>query len=284
MAQSVEDILEGLRAAQTGRGPDTTGGNNPLTRFSKFLGKFRFLFMPVGLFALIAVGVHAAADTLDDRILWVVDGIDAGFDSVFGRWALTGAWVHAIDLNDRVSIARAFALCWEVCADLVLAVPAFGYREQEQGRPARGIYSFVGTTERRWRDMFKDVWRRPTVLRVTRPLATLAVVIAGGCAIARMVQGAVYLSQREWLGDGIAGALARGFALFALAGVLLAFGMRAVLRNLQHADEVALEPPGPLTSALSFKIASKGLVGSAIVIPLALAAFLDASPLLSFFR
>lgn len=253
---------------------------NAVQRVSTWLGGGRFLFMPVGLFALVAVGVHAAADTLDDRILWVVDAVDAFVDGHVGAWSVTEGMVHWVDLEDRTWIARAFTLVWELVAILVLALPAFGYREEEL-KDDSGRYSiFLGTSRRRWRDVFRDVVRRPTVLRLTRPLATAAVVIAGGCAIGRMIQGSVYLSQREWLGDGGAGLLARSFAILALVGVLLAFGTRAVLRNLQHADEIATEEP----SKPWLQIFARGVVGSAIVVPLAIAAVLDASPLLSFFR
>ena len=272
MARSLEEILQALR-----RGPPGLGR---LRRASRFLGRFRFVFMPAGLFALIAVGVHAAADTLDDRILWVVDGADAAFDAVVGAWSLTAGWVRWIDFEDRTWIARAFALVWELAADLVLAVPTLGYRERDRGPPATGFTAFVGTPARRWREMFLDVFRRPTVLRVTRPLATAAVVIAGSCAVARMVQAALYLSTRGGIGDSLAGPLARTVAIGILFAVLAAFGARAVLRNLQHADAIATAEPG----APWLRVFAAGTVGSAIVIPLALAALLDASPLLSFVR
>ena len=95
-----------------------------------------------------------------------------------------------------------------------------------------------------------------------------------------MVQGSLYLSQREWMGDAFAGAIARGCAIGALVGVMLAFGMRAVLRNLQYADEIATEEP----KQPYLKIFAQGIAGSALVVPLALAAVLDAAPILSFFR
>jgi hypothetical protein len=268
----MEEILRSVRGGPLRRGA--------FTRASRFLGRFRFVFMPAGLFALIAVGVHAAADTLDDRILWLVDRVDAAFDAVVGGWGPTSAWVHWIDLSDRVRIARGFALVWELAADLVLAVPAIGYREQERGRPARGFTALLGTPARRWAEMWRDVVRRPTVLRVTRPLATAAVALAGSCAVARMVQGALYLSLRVGIGDSLAGALARIAALCVLCAVLLAFGARAVLRNLQHADTIATREPG----VPWLRVFAKGSVGSAIVVPLAVAALLGASPVLSFFR
>lgn len=273
MPTPAEEIAKLLR-------PEGRSPGHSVRQVSRFLGGWRFLFMPVGLFALIAVGVHAAADTLDDRILWVVDAVDAWFDRMVGAWSVTAGAVHLIELDDRTFIARAVTLVWELCAIGVLAIPALGYREVEDGPSLHGWQVFIGTSKRRWRDIFTDVVRRPTVLRLTRPIATAAVVVAGACAIGRMVQGAIYLSQREWLGDGVAGFLARMFALAALAGVLLAFGMRAVLRNLQYADEIATaQAPRPW-----LEIFARGIVGSAIVVPLALAALLDATPLLSFFR
>lgn len=241
---------------------------NPVLRFSRGCGHLRFAFMPLGLFALIAVGVHAAADTLDDRILWIVDRADTGFDALAGRWRFTSPAVEWIDLSNRVGIARGAALFWEFCVDLLLALPALGYREEE-GKPQRGL-----------RDLLRELVQRPTLLRVTRPLANAAVVTAGACAVARMSQTTLYFESRGLLGESLAGMLARGAAAGALGGVLLTLGVRAVLRSLQHADELARERPGlPWT-----RIALKGLPGTALIVPLALAAFRDASPLLSFFR
>ncbi len=251
----------------------------PIARVSRILGHLRFAFMPLGLFALVAVGVHAAADTLDDRILWVVDAVDGALDSVLGAWSFTEPAVRWIDLEDRVRIARAVALIWELLVDGLLAIPALGYRE-EFSRPLKGFSAFIGTPPRRWREVFRDVVQQPTVLRVTRPLATGAIALAGGCAVARMLQASVYLSTRTWIGDDAAGIFARVLAIAVLAGVLITFGLRAVLRNLQHADEIAREHPNEKW----IRTAARGLPGSALIVPLAIAALLDAAPLLSFFR
>jgi len=56
-------------------------------------------------------------------------------------------------------------------------------------------------------------------------------------------------------------------------------GWRAVLRNLQHADTASEQNVRSRWQALSY-----GLVGSMVAVPLALAAALDASPVLSFLR
>jgi len=248
----------------------------PFSALSRFLGHFRWAFMPLGLLALIAVGVHAAADTLDDRLLAVVDLADAAFDRIVGQYSFTAPLVDLLSLERRTTLARALALAWELMADVVLALPALGYREEVQS-PVRSPLALPRHDS--WRAMLSRCLRKPTTLRWIRPLATALVAVAGACTVARLVQGSVYLSWRELLGDGGADVAARGLALAALGGLLWRLGWRAVLRNLQHADAASeLHARGP---ARAF---AYGLPGSALVAPLALAAALDASPLWSFVR
>jgi hypothetical protein len=246
---------------------------------SRFLGGFRWAFMPLGLLALVAVGVHSAADTLDDRLLAVVDRADAAFDALVGRYDVTAPMVEWLSLEQRTRLARMLALLWELSADLVLALPALGYRESHAPKPAEAWRTALGTEPARptWRVLWTRCLRRPTPMRWLRPLATAAVALAGACAVARLVQGTVYLSWRDLMGDGVADGLARGLAVAALVGVLASLGWRAVLRNLQHAD-AACEAEGG-KGALR-----RGLVGCAVVVPLAVAALMDASPVLSFLR
>ncbi|HEX8436192.1 MAG TPA: hypothetical protein VF697_13890 [Archangium sp.] len=234
--------------------------------------------MPLGLLALIAVGVHAAADTLDDRLLALVDLADAAFDRVVGRYDLTAPLVDLLSLERRTLLARLLALTWELMADGVLALPALGYREEEalQVVPGRTLRAEPRGS---WRAVVARCVRRPTTMRWIRPLATALVAVAGACAVARLVQGTVYLSWRELLGDSGADGVARGLALAALVGLLWRLGWRAVLRNLQHADAASETHARGFTRAFAY-----GLPGSALVAPLALAAALDASPLLSFVR
>jgi hypothetical protein len=252
----------------------------PLSGLSRFLGGFRWAFMPLGLLSLIAVGVHAAADTLDDRILSLVDLVDSAFDRLVGSSSVTEGLVELISLEQRSRIARALALAWELSVDLVLALPALGYREGKASQEEEPWRSYLPQdTHPTWRQLFVRSLRKPTTLRWTRPLATAAVVLAGACAVARLIQGTVYLSWRELLGEGAADMAARGLALGALVGILATLGWRAVLRNLQHADTLSEAQVHNRRQALSI-----GLVGSALAVPLALAALLDASPLLSFLR
>ncbi|HEX8821559.1 MAG TPA: hypothetical protein VF794_16660 [Archangium sp.] len=249
------------------RSPTAAPPEGPLSALSRFLGYFRWAFMPLGLLALITVGVHAAADTLDDRLLVVVDLADAAFDRLVGGFDLTAPLVDLLSLERRTTLARALALSWELAADVVLALPALGYHEEH------------APPHHTWRATLARCLRRPTSMRWLRPLATALVAVAGACTVARLVQGTVYLSWRELLGEGAADGVARGLALAALVGLLWRLGGRAVLRNLQHADEASEAHARGFAQALAY-----GLPGSALVAPLALAAVLDASPLLSFLR
>ncbi|MBU8897690.1 hypothetical protein KRR26_18905 [Corallococcus sp. M34] len=249
-----------------------------LSDVSSLLGGLRWVFMPLGLLALVAVGVHAAADTLDDRLLWAVDRADAAFDHVVGRWDATAFLVDWVSLAQRTRIARALALAWELSADLLLALPALGYRERAPATGAEAWRAALGQeASPSWRALWRRCLRQPTPMRWIRPLATAAVALAGACAVARLVQGTVYLSWRELMGDGAANVAARGLAVGALGGVLTSLGWRAVLRNLQHADAVCAAESGR-------RAWTRGLFGCALVVPLAIAAVADGSPVLSFLR
>jgi hypothetical protein len=241
-----------------------------LARASLYFAYFRWLFMPLGLFALIAVVIHAAADTVDHRVLWLIDRADAAFDAFFGQWSLTQPMVDWVGLEQRIWLARSIALLWELAADLFLALPALGYEEHDTQVPL----------QKRWKPLFQKLLQRPEPMLFVRPLFTAAVVLAGSCSVARMVQGAFYLSLRSVLTDGVAGPAARVLALAALGVVLARFGGRAVLRNVQHANEMAEKD----RARTRLKRWTRGLVGSLIVAPLAVGALVDASPLLSFFR
>ncbi len=247
---------------------------------SEFFANFRWLFMPAGLFALVTVGVHAAADTLDDRLLRLFDHLDAVLDGVWGAFTLTQPLVDWVGAEQRTVAARALMLLWELCADALLALPVLGYEEvsNPKPRPSRKK-KFVPLESRSWPLLMDRVRARPTTLRLFRPVATAAMALAGACALGKMVHGALYLSIRQGIADDFAGPVARFCAVFALIGVLISFGWRAVLQSLADADETC-ESRG----LRGRKGLTVGLVGSLVVLPLAVAAVVDASPVLSFFR
>lgn len=238
---------------------------------SRFFGSFRWAFMPLGLLALLAVGVHAAADVVDDRLLRAVEWLDVLIDGLLARSEATAAWVNRIDSRERTLIARGLALAWELSVDVFVALPALGYDE-------------VDATERRFAFFPKETWRtllarlnqQPTPMRLVRPLVTGVFAFGGAYAVSKLVESTLFVGL---VGDAtsaaVAAPVARTLAGGAMALVLLTHGWRAVLRALQHADAACLASRHPWTA---------GLWGSTLAFPLALALVLEAEALLSFFR
>ena len=184
------------------------------------IGRARWVFLPVGLCALVALGAHAAADVVSGQVLWLVDRVDAFFDAIFSTWSLTTPLVDLVGLEQRTIFARGAALVWELCADFLIALPMIGYDEREVAGEvplARGLLR-----------------KRPS-LRSFRPLAVLATSIAGARSVARMVQGSVQLALHSSALAFVAGAIA-------LLALLVLFVPRATLRSLEHAD--GLKRPG----------------------------------------
>ena len=237
---------------------------------SRFFGAFRWAFMPLGLFALIAVGVHAAADVVDDKLLRAVEWLDVFFDGILAQSETTAAWVNKIDSRERTLIARGLALAWELSVDAFIALPALGYDElDEKDRK----FSLIKET---WRTLLSRFNKQPTPMRVIRPLVTAIFVFGGAYGVSRLVESTLFVGL---VGDvapaDVAAPLARIFAGTAMTIVLFSHAWRAVLRALQHADATCLESRHPYMA---------GLWGSVLSVPLAVALLLEAEALLSFFR
>lgn len=186
------------------------------------VGKVRWIFLPLGLCALVAVGAHAAADVVGDRVLFVVDRVDAFFDALWSAWSFTAPLVDVVGLTQRTWFARAVALGWELAADALVAVPLLGYDERDAAQE--------------WR-MARDMLRRVrSPLRLVRPAAALLVGIAGSCSVARMVQGSIELALHlHWL--------AQAARALTLLGLLVLLVPRAVFRSLEHARTARYRVP-----------------------------------------
>lgn len=247
--------------------------SSPLGRVSGFFGIFRWAFMPLGLFALVAVGVHAAADLVDDRVLRVVEALDAWADSLLAQTESLAAWVNRIDSRERTLIARAIALAWELAVDGFIALPLLGYDETtEQERR----FAFRQET---WRTLFARLNQKPTPMRLVRPFVTGVFVIGGAYAVSRLVESTLFVGL---VGDvapaDVAQVVARVLGGLAMALVLFSHGWRAVLRALEHAD-ARCEEAAKASKAKPWLV---GLWGSALAFPLAVALLLEARALLSF--
>jgi hypothetical protein len=192
------------------------------------VARIRWVFLPLGLCALAAVGAHAAADVVGDRVLWAVDRVDAFFDAIWSKWSFTAPLVEVVGLTQRTWFARAVALIWELLADALVAVPLLGYDERDPSREWQ-----LG------RDLLRRV-RSPLVL--VRPLAALLVGLAGAFSVARMVQGSLQLALHlSWPGH-----LARAATL---TGLVMLFVPRAVFRYLEHARTARFRVPAAVVLA-----------------------------------
>src|SRR5688572_4291377 len=80
---------------------------------SVWLGLRRRHFMPAGLAAMVLFGAHAAADTVDDHLLTIASGIDAGMDSVLASWEVTRPMVNWVGVAEGTLFARVLTLLWE---------------------------------------------------------------------------------------------------------------------------------------------------------------------------
>src|SRR5438067_11083664 len=114
--------------------------------------RLRWCFLPLALCALVAVGVHTAADVVGETILRIVDAADATFDGLVSRWNLTAPLVDLVGPSQRVFFARGLALLWELAADALLALPMLGYDERAD-------------EVKRFRELAAKAWARPTTLR-----------------------------------------------------------------------------------------------------------------------
>ncbi|MCI0571074.1 MAG: hypothetical protein L0Y66_09990 [Myxococcaceae bacterium] len=245
-----------------------------VNRVSLWLGGLRWVFMPLGLFALVAVGVHAAADRVDDSLRFVVQGADALMDTVWGRFAWTRSWVDAVGERECTRAARALVLLWELVVAGVMGLPLLGYAEEEAPGP------LLVALRRRWGGLVKDVTRRPTLLRVSRPVGALCFVLAGVVALGQTLQASLFHAGSGLLGADAALLVARLLALAAMLGVAASLGGRAFLRHLQHADAVSERDEGRPTVARLLH----GLPATVVMVPLAVAALVATAPVMGFFR
>jgi hypothetical protein len=133
------------------------------------VNRTRWLFLPLGLCALAAVGAHAAADVVAHRTLLFATRVDAFFAHV----SFLAPLVDIVSSSQRTWLSRGLALGLEMGADVLVAVPLLGYDERD------------GTLELK---LARGFLKRLLPWRLWRPLAAVLLSIAGACAVARLVR------------------------------------------------------------------------------------------------
>ena len=239
--------------------------------------------VPLGLFALIAVGLHAGADRLDDHALVALNLLDAQVDrlgaAVLG-WAMdlvgaspatierwTFGFVEWVDMDTRDWLARLVALGFELAGDLFLAVPLFWHRHRD--RP--------------WRALLVELRRDPTLLRFVAPSSAALAAWAGALVIAREVQVVTYagLESASWLSP-YAGPGAGLVAAVALVLVGWRLGARVVSSAVSWSDHVGQRDVARGVSARRRRLRGWGV--ALVVFPVTVLAVMDAAPPLSTLR
>jgi hypothetical protein len=273
--------------------------------------------MPLGLFALIAVGVHAGAAAAHDGLLVTFDWLDGLGDraaatvltavgALFGaapatidRWVM-GA-VGLIDLREREVMARWLAVALELLADFVLALPALSYRERKaaelkaeasrQARLAELVRQKLAEKHPDARpvprgDVLKVLLHSaltdPTLLRIGMPAATACAVLAGACRCAIEMQAISFGLFAKVLSAKTAGDAGQAMGLFILGAMLVTLGLRAAMQALWWANRVAETDRQERVGGVKRRL--HGWIRMGIAGPLALAAALFGAPVLSFFR
>lgn len=154
-------------------------------------GFFGRVLLPLGLFSVIAVGLHVGCDKVDDHLFVVISWLDGILDAVATaavRWtgeffsqdaASIERWVfiaiELVDLELKIELSRIGALIVELAADFIVALPVFFHRS-ERVKPAELLL------------LVRQIFRDPTLLKLALPVAVLAAGTAGAFAVSRELQ------------------------------------------------------------------------------------------------
>jgi hypothetical protein len=194
---------------------------------TSFLGLFRWAFLPLGLLSLVAVGVHLAADALDDALLPSLQILDVWFDALFAQSSVTASWVNAIESKEQTLIARIISLALELMADFFFAIPLLGFTTSV---PSTSVLLIQPAKP-------KADFRKPVVLLL--PVITLLFVFAGSFAVSRLVESTLFLGlSGDVASPDVAAILARGLSITSVILVLLSLGIHAATDAFERAKKI----------------------------------------------
>ncbi len=247
------------------------------------LSAFGRLLVPLGVFAVLAVGLHAGADRLDDALLVALGALDTQVDfygAKFLRWLFTAlevgqvsrdrwvlGFVDAIGLETLESMARILALGMELFADLV-----FGLALVVPRRGTRPV-----------KDVLRSMVKEPTLFRWAAPLTAALASLAGVLTIATHLQVLTYalvqdLSQLPRLAELSASILGGLVLVLTLWRLVVQAGLGAV----HWADRVAARDETREVPMLRRRL--RGWLITLVVFPVTVLAVFDAVPLLPTLR
>lgn len=285
-----------------GVGLKRTESFRALRETTHFLGRHRRLFVPLGVLALVALGVHAAADRFDDWTFRLLDAIDHGMEWAFGHFAdavLSQSAQAKIDfanlftLHDKEVASRWVALAVELLLDLRLGIGAIGELERDEleyvipgsgvgdrlaavfGKPLARLKSF-GRFARRY-------LLHTSVEKLYLPVAVFLAVVAGAFALDTTLDNAFFsLGHRlpdawhawRWLSPWPA----------AIASIVVAWRLAipAVVGSLARGEAVMKRD---VSSGEPFlRRTLRGAWGAALILPILVAGLLAGSPILGWWH
>lgn len=253
--------------------------------FSAAGGFFGRVLLPLGLFSVLVVGLHVGSDRIDDHLFELFSLLDAGFDAaviflIREGGALVGLdartiseWtyraIELIDADEKTQMARTGALVVELAADFVLALPVFVHRRE-------------GTNILLLRDQARRIFRDPTLLKLSLPVAVLAAGLGGTISICREIQVLVHARIAHWsLAPEVLNFLpaAAGFTALALVSWRILFPL--LVGAIDYADRRANDDRQAVVPVKKRRL--RGLVTTFVALPVALVA-LFATPVLGTVR
>jgi hypothetical protein len=244
----------------------------------RILDRLRGFYLPFGLFAVVAVGIHAGGDRVDDLAFVLYNRIDAIADaSISGLLGFLGElfgvsakrldaavfWaIDFIDLERKSLLARFTALVVELGADVILALPVFLGRREDH------------TLQRVWLHVRRD----PTILRIVAPLDAGMAAISGILVIAREAQAGAFATFDRLLPASTSASLASFAATIALFLVALRLALPVVLAAARWADLQAEQDAIDGRSIAERR--RRGWLTALIALPVTWLAVFEATPLL----
>lgn len=186
---------------------------------TKALGRWRGLFLPLGIAALVALGVHSASElvvswafhvlgAIDLASEWVVEGLLAAPVAVGLadlEWVARNAYAFAslFGVEDREAAARYGGLAVELYVDLYLVWAALGYVEP-RAKPSRLRAMHWRSWREHARERGRQLWLDAryyvadlTVEKVYLPLGALFAVISGTRAVGLAAENALFASLAD---------------------------------------------------------------------------------------
>ncbi|MFN7134676.1 MAG: hypothetical protein ACK4N5_21535, partial [Myxococcales bacterium] len=202
----------------------------PLVRaVAGVLAAIRWIYFPAAVLAVLALGIHAGADALDDSLLVALDGLDALADAaltavVSSVWPAFGASparteaavvrvCELVGLEERTRVAQGVAIGLELLADLLIARALLA--GGGEGSPVKPLWPPPPpkVLARRLAAWTRGRIERATLRGLATPAMVLALSLAGACAVAQELQSEVFGLARRLAPAGIAGGLSRVVAM-----------------------------------------------------------------------